>query len=133
MTNLVILNQQDTGYSLDLRNHVYRQIVKMRADAWLNQPDGIFLLHTDQMPKADMVLLETVARVILDYKNGPLAEQLGRLTEQPTRLPTFMPTMPGAEDPEPTPSLARPAELLMDNGLGGFNTDGHEYIVYLHP
>ncbi len=131
--NLVILNDQDTGYALDLHNTIYRQIVRLGSEGWLNQRDGIFLLRTDQLQKADQILLETVAGVILDEGNGTLAEHANRLTVQPIRLPEFTPSLSLRQDPEPTPSLARPTSLLMDNGLGGFSPDGKEYLIYLQP
>ncbi len=131
--NLVILNEQDTGYSLDLHNQIYRQITRMGAEAWLRQRDGIFILRTDQIPKSDRVLLETVAGVILNDKKGTLAEHAERLTVHPVRLPVFTPALPVAQDPEPTAPLPRPTGLLMDNGLGGFSPDGQEYVIYLQP
>ncbi len=51
--NLVILNDQDTGYALDLHNAIYRQIVRLGAGDRMNQRDGIFLLRTDQLQEAD--------------------------------------------------------------------------------
>jgi cyclic beta-1,2-glucan synthetase len=131
--NLVILNDQDTGYALDLHNAIYRQIVRLGAEGWMNQRDGIFVLRTDQLQQADKILLETVAGVVLDEKSGTLAEHANRLTGQPIRLPGFTPSLSRACDPEPTPLLARPGDLLMDNGLGGFSPDGKEYIIYLQP
>ncbi len=131
--NLVILNDQDTGYALDLHNAIYRQIVRLGAEGSLNQRDGIFLLRTDQLLEADKILLETVAGVILDEKNGTLAEHATRLTEQPIRLPGFTPSIAPTHDLEATPTLMRPTGLLMDNGLGGFSPDGKEYIIYLQP
>ncbi|NIP69242.1 MAG: hypothetical protein GTO04_08690, partial [Planctomycetales bacterium] len=102
-------------------------------DAWLNQRGGIFLLGAEKMSEADRVLLETAARAILDGEKGSLAEQLKGLQEQPTRLPAFVPTLLSPEDIEPTPPLARPTDLLFDNGLGGFSADGREYVIYLEP
>ena len=29
--------------------------------------------------------------------------------------------------------MARPADLIFDNGLGGFSADGREYVIYLEP
>jgi len=72
--NLVILNDQDTGYALDLHNAIQRQIRRMGAETSLNQRDGIFVLRTDQLKPAEKVLFETVAGVILDEKSGTLAE-----------------------------------------------------------
>ncbi len=131
--NLIILNEQDTGYAMDLHNQISRQIALMGADTWLNQREGIFLLRSDQIPKVDRVLLETVAGVILDQKLGTLAEHIRRLTAAPIRLPAFTPALSIAQDPEPTPPLTRPPGLQMDNGLGGFSPDGREYVLFLQP
>jgi cyclic beta-1,2-glucan synthetase len=131
--NLVILNDQDTGYTLDLHNAIQRQIRRMGADASLNQRDGIFVLRTDQLQQADKILFETVAGVILDEKGGTLADHALRLTVQSTRLPQFTASLSPALDPELTPVLQLPGDLLMENGLGGFSRDGREYVIHLKP
>ena len=129
--NLVVLNEQDTGYALDLYNSIQRQIRRMGADTSLNQRDGIFVLRTDQIQPADLVLLETVAGVILDEKDGTLAEHALRLTVQSTRLPLFTSSLSPARDPEPTEQMQLTEDLLIDNGLGGFSRNGREYIIHL--
>ncbi len=131
--NVVILNQQGTGYLLGDHNLIYQQIVSAGAESWLNHREGIFLVRADQISEEDRILLETTARVILDGENGSLAEQVNRLTEQPVHLPAFVPSLPDMGDPEPTPPLERPTGLVMDNGLGGFSSDGREYLIYLEP
>jgi cyclic beta-1,2-glucan synthetase len=131
--NMVILNDQDTGYALDLHNAIQRQIRRMGADNLLNQRDGIFVLRADQLQHATKILFHTVAGVILDEKDGTLAEHALRLTRQPTRLPQFTASISPALDPEPTSSLPLPVDLLADNGLGGFSRDGKEYIIHLKP
>ncbi|MBK8616680.1 MAG: cellobiose phosphorylase [Anaerolineales bacterium] len=131
--NLVILNDQDTGYALDLHNAIQRRIHRMGVDASLNQRDGIFILRTDQLQQADQILFETVAGVILDEKGGTLADHALRLTAQPTLLPQFTASLSPKLDPEPTPLLALPDDLLMDNSLGGFTRDGREYVIHLQP
>jgi len=130
--NLVILNDQDTGYALDLHNAIYRQIRRMGIEDSLNQRDGIFVLRTDQLHPANKILFETVAGVILDEKNGTLADHTLRLTIQPTRLPQFTASLSPTLDPEPTDSITLP-NLQMDNGLGGFSRDGKEYVIHLKP
>ncbi|MEA3398020.1 MAG: glucoamylase family protein, partial [Chloroflexota bacterium] len=131
--DLVILSERATGYDQELHGQLHRLISHMNSDVWLNQCGGIFVLRADQMSEADRVLLETSARAILDGGKGLLAEQLGRLREQPTRLPHFVPILssPLFKGVEPTPPLARPTDLLSDNGLGGFSADGREYVIYL--
>ncbi len=129
--NLVILNEEDTGYALDLHNTIVRQIERMGAADSLNQRNGIFILRADQLQPADKILFQTVAGVILDEKNGTLAEHALRLTLQTTRLPQFTASLSPAFDPESTKSLPLPVDLLTDNGLGGFSCDGKEYVIYL--
>ena len=131
--NLVILNDQDTSYALDLHNAILRQIRRMGAETWLNQREGIFVLRTDQLQHTDQIMFETVAGVILDEKGGTLAEHAIRLTAQPTHLPEFNPSLSPPRDPEPTAPLSLPADLLMENSLGGFSRDGREYIIHLMP
>jgi len=131
--NLVILNDQDTGYNMDLHNVINRSISLIGASEWINQRNGIFVLRTDQISYTDIILFETVAGVILDDKMGSLVDHARRLTKKPLRLPIFTPALPVAKDPESTPTLARPIDLLMDNGLGGFSPDGKEYVIYLKP
>jgi cyclic beta-1,2-glucan synthetase len=135
MIDLVILNEQTTAYDQELQGQLLRLITRMGSDAWLNLRGGVFVLRADQIHKADRTLLETSARAILDGAKGTLAEQLVRLLERPIRLPPFVSTQPTPASPEDesTPSLARPANLLFDNGLGGFSADGQEYVIYLKP
>ncbi len=131
--NLVILNEQDTGYSLELHNSIHDQIRRTGADDWLNQREGIFVLRTDQLQQPDKLLLETVAGVILDESYGSLAEHAQQLIAQPTPLPGFTPILSPANDPELTPPLKLSKDLLMANGLGGFSRDGREYVIQLQP
>ena len=131
--NLVVLNEQDTGYALDLHNAIQRQIVRMGAEASLNQRDGIFVLRADQLQPADKILLETVAGVILDEKSGTLAEHALRLTAPSTRLPEFTASLSPTLASEPTEPLQLPDNLLLDNDLGGFSRDGREYVIHLQP
>ena len=129
--NLVIMNDQDTGYALDLQNAIQHQIRSLGAEGSLNQRDGIFILRADQLQEADRILLQTVAGAILDENGGALAEHVQRLTEQPTRLPGFTPSLSSGRSSEMTPQLQIPDNLLMENGLGGFSPDGKEYIIHL--
>lgn len=139
--NLVILNEQDTGYGLDLHNAIVRQIERLGATSWLNQREGIFILRNDQIQPADRMLFETVAGVILDEKTGSLAEHAHRLTALPTRLPAFTPSRSGvAADSRRAlkqglalPPLPVPDDLAFENGVGGFSKDGSEYVIHLKP
>jgi cyclic beta-1,2-glucan synthetase len=131
--DLVLLNQQDTGYDQPIHGQLRQLITSLGQDSSLNQRGGIFLLFAEQMSQEDQVLIETAARVTLDGEKGPLAQQLDDIPTAPSRLPPLYPTLEQARDVEDTSPLARPADLLFDNGLGGFSADGREYVIYLSP
>ena len=130
--DLAIMNEQPGGYSEDLQMQLRRLVQRMHGDAWLNRRGGIFFLQSDRLSEADRTLLLTAARVVLDGRHGALAEQLRGVLAMPTRLPDFVPARDEAPRPE-TPPLARPDDLLFDNGWGGFTPDGREYVIYLEP
>ncbi|MCJ7551195.1 MAG: hypothetical protein MUQ30_16085, partial [Anaerolineae bacterium] len=130
--DLVILNLQGTTYGQELRGQLQRVLVRQNSETWFNRRGGIFTLYVDQLSDADLVLLETAARVVLDGSQGPLAQQLEVLSHQATQLPPFV-AIPGASTLESTPPLPRPSDLGFDNGWGGFSADGREYVIYLEP
>lgn len=131
--DLVFLNRQEAGYGQTLQGDLFRMIQRAGSDTQLNQRGGIFLLLSSQLGEADLILLETAARVILDGQRGSLAAQLGGLYEQPTRLPEHIAVLSPAEAAEPMSPLLRPDSLQFDNGYGGFSPDGQEYLIYLRP
>ena len=134
MIDLVILNEKESGYEQELHDQLYSIISRAGADNWLNRRGGVFLLRADQLSEPDRVLLATAARVILDGERGALEAQSRSLDVQPTRLPAFVPMLDSAAVLDALePPLLRPADLLFDNGLGGFTGDGREYVIHLEP
>ena len=130
--DLVILNERQEGYNQDLRDQILRLLAVMHSEIWLNQRGGIFILNGSQLNDADRILLETAARVALVADQTGLAARLEGLVRQPEPLPPFAPERPiVAEDEKPIPPVTRPAGLAFDNGLGGFSSDGREYVIYL--
>lgn len=131
MIDVVILNQLATGYDQELSNKILRVLNRTGSNVYINKRGGIFILHEDQMNEAERILLQSVARVILDGELGSLERQLSRLDVDPVRLPRFVPIeQPVVESTDPIP---RPTDLLFDNGFGGFSPDGREYVLYLNP
>ena len=150
--DLVILNEQESHYGLDLQGFIHRMIHRTDSAHWLNRHGGIFILRTDQIGEADQILLQTTARVVLDSVQGSLSQQLATLLQQPAPLPAFVPTLAAGDSffeeselalntvkgaelgaGEATTPLLRPDNLRFDNGFGGFSADGREYVIYLRP
>ncbi|HEY5075171.1 MAG TPA: hypothetical protein VII34_10795, partial [Pyrinomonadaceae bacterium] len=133
--DLVICNSNDVG-GAGSRQPLHDQITALIAagtEANLSdKPGGIFVRVAKPLPSEDLILLQSVARVVLDDGRGTLAEQINRhsLAEAVVRLPT------PARTPhvEPAAAVESPrGDLLFFNGLGGFTPDGREYVVTIVP
>ncbi|MBI5586691.1 MAG: glycosyl transferase [Deltaproteobacteria bacterium] len=128
-TDLLILNEEASGYEQPLRERLEGLIQAQATITGRDQPGGVFLRTADQIPAEDLTLLQAAAGVVLVAARGLLPQQLSR----PAAV-----TVP----PEPTvrrraprePSAALPfLELPYFNSLGGFTPDGREYAIYLGP
>jgi cyclic beta-1,2-glucan synthetase len=98
----------------------------------LDKPGGVFIRAVAQVPESDRVLLQAVARVVLG--DGSLAEQIQRARGQSISMPLLRPTLPDeTQGSAPTELSKEPPErdLVFHNGLGGFTSDGREYVIKL--
>jgi cyclic beta-1,2-glucan synthetase len=126
--DLVILNEEASGYDQPLQTDLRRAIQRYAPSTPLDEPGGIFARPAGKLPEDDIALLFAVARVILVASRGPLIQQLAIPTEV-TPLPLALPV---ARPVEEEPSAPLPfMELPYFNGVGGFTADGREYAIYL--
>ena len=127
---LVILNEDVSVYHQSLHDQITSLIASGIEAQMLDKPGGIFVRRLEQISSDDRILLQAVARVVLDDENGTLAEQLESRRVLEPLVPALTPTRFASPDaPRPLPSR----ELLFPNGLGGFTRDGHEYVITLQP
>jgi cyclic beta-1,2-glucan synthetase len=130
--DLVVLRTTASGYVEPLRERVLSVLQDAGAQELLGHSGGIHLIFADQVGVEDVRLLESAAGVVLDEAMGPLERQLVRATHQRVEPPRF--EAAGVPVPEhETPLLVRPANLLFDNGIGGFSRDEREYVIHLAP
>jgi cyclic beta-1,2-glucan synthetase len=92
------------------------------------------VLRGERLSAAERTLLLSVASAVLSGDEGDLAHQLARPdAPPPTAAPApFVASRPSTDDDVPA-SAAEPAvpPLLLANDLGGFGTDGREYVIDL--
>ena len=132
--DVVVLRQGVSGYDDDTHGSLRRILERTGAREWLNRPGGVFVIRADQVTPEDRLFLEAMANTVLDTGAGSIAEQLGDRVFPSPELPPFVPpggSHPEGAAPEPAPPLARPTDLLFDNGIGGFRPDGREYVIHL--
>ncbi len=128
LTDLVILNGEESGYELELQGKLNRLLSRTGADKFQNSAGGVFLIRTGQISESELILLKTRAHVFLNC-GSDLGMQTQNLARRPVRLPEFVPVQVKAD--EQAPILKKPDELVFFNGSGGFSCDGREYIIYL--
>jgi cellobiose phosphorylase len=125
--DLVIWNEDQSGYRQVLHEQIMN-LIASRVDAnLLDKPGGIFVRRSEQMSEEDKVLMQTVARVIINDTAGTLAEQMDRRPRPEPAVPRFSVVQRPAAIPVAV-ELER-HDLAAFNGIGGFTRDGREYVI----
>ncbi len=139
--DLVILNEDQSGYIQDLQDALRDLISTGHARELLNRAGGIFLLQKDLLPPEDLTLLLTVARAVFSGQGGSCTIQIrkqSKLLKQKTETAAYPgPGVVWEKDRHVEHRLKGPAcpelpaSLQYPNGYGGFSPDGREYIMAL--
>lgn len=129
-TDLVILNEESTGYEHPLFEQLQRLIQAFSPQIEIGQSGGVYLLSSDQIPEDDITLILAVAHVNLIAARGSLRQQLVAPLEATTFPLRLIPDQNAKDSPSPPLPFV---ELKYFNGLGGFSPDGREYMIFLGP
>jgi cyclic beta-1,2-glucan synthetase len=130
MIDVVFLNTKDTGYAHELNERIHQAINVMDSQTWVNRRGGLFVLTASQIDRLPLRLLNTVSSVYLDLKSMSIEQHLAKSKTVQPQLPQFNPPDPHQEF-NTKEKLTRPDDLLVDNGIGGFSTNGKEYQIFL--
>ena len=125
--DLVLLDEQASGYSNDGSQTLRRVILSEGGEDWIGRHGGIYVLIADQSSVQECRLLEASARVVLDTRDGLLSVRLNRGGDLLAQMPRFEPSVGGGQSAQPHP---RPL-LPFDNAGGGFSEDGSEFVIAL--
>ena len=148
--DLVIWNEDHDVY----RQQLHEQILSLAsgpAGIPAEHPGGIFVRHVEHMPRADRVLLQSAARVIISDRKGSLADQLEQAFAPAMTARAALPlpfvststtlrdatTLQDAATLRDAASARTSLDRLRDeslavqlyNGFGGFSADGREYWI----
>jgi cyclic beta-1,2-glucan synthetase len=127
--DLVLVDEQGSGYVAEGPGTLRTVLAQNGADAWINRHGGIFVLAADQLQGDERRHIEASARVVLDTRDGSLERRMAKRAAQPPKLPFFAPTLVD----DAAPRVPQRPELLFDNGVGGFTEDGSEYAISVRP
>lgn len=126
--DLVIWNENHTSYRQQLNDHIMGLIAAGIEAHVIDRPGGIFVRSAEHISSEDRLLLQAVPRVVLRDDGGTFGEQVSRQQTTTVPPPRLQPTTPYVpESPVESEPLAN--DLLFFNGLGGFSSDGREYVI----
>ncbi|MDP1697541.1 MAG: glucoamylase family protein [Xanthomonadaceae bacterium] len=128
VVDLVISNEEHAGYRQRLQDQIMGLIATGTEAHAIDRPGGIFVRAGEQIPHEDRILLKTVARAIIVDTQGPLLDQVNRRPVPERRAALLVPARSHRHDPPASTDAAR-SDLLLGNDLGGFSTDGSEYVI----
>jgi cellobiose phosphorylase len=128
--DLVIWNDGYGGYRQALQDQIMGLIAAGVEAQIVDRPGGIFVRRAEQISDEDRILLQAVARAVIIDRRGTLKDQLkGAAPADAGGVPLHVPLRSQRAE-KPTPS-AKPAESVLFNGVGGFTSDGSEYVITL--
>jgi len=126
--DLVILNEDPSGYRQVLQDQIQGLIAAGIGANTTDKQGRVFVRSSDQVSTEDLILLQTVARVIISDSKGTLGDQVNKRRVIRNTIPTIVPSKnfaPLAENEYPQ------QDLQFFNGVGGFSQDGKEYVITL--
>jgi cyclic beta-1,2-glucan synthetase len=126
--DLVIMNELPSSYMQSLHDELLSLVRTTGQFDLLDKNGGVFIKRSDQIPDADRILLNTVARAVIVGQRGDLEDEILRRPtefELPKDFVARAPQRSYAESPNAAPNLS------FFNGLGGFTEGGKEYVTIL--
>ncbi len=127
--DLVISRVGLSGYVETARERLLSILRDIGAHDALGHNGGIHLVFADQISIDDKRLLESASSIILDDVNDSVDTVLATAMKQVMQSPPFERSVGHAYAPEPD-QISLPS-LEFSNGLGGFTTEGEEYIIHV--
>jgi cyclic beta-1,2-glucan synthetase len=125
--DVVIVNEHPTSYLDEMQEQLEGLVERGPWAAWKDKPGGVYLLRGDSLTAADRRALEAAAQAVLSGGRGDLVQQLDRPSPPPMSPAVWR---LGPRDVS-RPDVRVDVPLLMANTIGGFSTDGREYIMVL--
>jgi len=125
--DLVVWNEDYGSYRQVFHDQILG-FVSATSGAAIDQPGGVFVRWGDQISNEDRILFLTVARLIFNNNEGSLSEQMAK-RKQPRALPPALKIATIQYERDSKQKVELPADLIFQNGIGGFTQDGKEYVI----
>ncbi|CAN5375250.1 glucoamylase family protein [soil metagenome] len=126
VVDLVIINEDYSGYRHELQDQIQSLLNAGLGNNPGENQGGVFVRMADQVSNEDKILLQTVARIIISDAQGTLTDHLNRRNSNAPVIPSLIKNKrydveSGTNDNHD--------DLQFYNGVGGFSSDGTEYVI----
>jgi cyclic beta-1,2-glucan synthetase len=132
--DLVIVNERASSYTQDLQIAIETAVRGSQTRPRLGKDlarGSVYTLRADLMGGTARALLRSVARVVLLARHGSIANQVALKPVVPANPSPLGPAAAPLPSSSQNPTHAVPP-LEFFNGLGGFASDGREYVTILN-
>jgi cellobiose phosphorylase len=134
-TDLMIWNEEHGTYRQQLQELL--QAAAEASTGGSQKPGKILVRSAEQMSNEDRILIQAVARIVLDDSHGTIAEQTARMQTDrnkiiprlQTRLQSLLHLPLKMIAPAGDRDVPEEKHLSFANGTGGFSADGSEYVM----
>jgi len=129
-TDLLIWNEEHSGYRQELQEHILYLIASAAEARGEQGPGRMYAWRVEHLSGEDRALMEAVARWTFNGDEGRLRDQVERAAAQEAASPASPPARKlhagGA-------ALSPPDNLEGFNGYGGHDAETGEYVIWLPP
>ena len=128
--DLVIWNEALSGYQQLLQEQIIGLISASTQGKIARNSGEVFVRPAEQISNEERILLQSVARAIISDRRGTLAGQINRRAALEVPVERLIPVKTYC--PEVIVNDVKSGnDLIFFNGLGGFLSDGSEYVIKL--
>jgi cyclic beta-1,2-glucan synthetase len=129
--DVVFLDESDSAYTHPTHDRLQKIIRQYLRRTAANRQFGTYIVPAFSLDEDSRRAFALSSQVTLDLRLDDWYRQLVRQQGQEPAIPGFLPQPSAPVSRDPVPPLRRPANLLLDNGLGGLEPDTSEYVLYL--
>ncbi len=132
IVDLVIINEDFSGYRAALHDAIIGLINAGPEAQAIDKPGGVFIRRAEELSEEARVLFQTVARIVFTDNAESLMEQVDRRVAIDRAPESSANRLEPMLEIEKYPHAKLPERsLIFNNGLGGFTSDGREYVITL--
>jgi cyclic beta-1,2-glucan synthetase len=129
--DIIFLDESDSAYVHPTHDRLQKIIRRYLRRTAANRDFETYIVPAFSLDQETRRAFALSSQLMLDLRLDDWHGQLAWQQRQQPVIPGFLPQPSSPVHRDSIPAVKRPANLLLDNGLGGLAPDSSEYVVYL--